>query len=299
MIDRFEFQAPPPALQGLIKYVWVFEGRASDSDPYHHKALVDGCTQWLIAYRGRFRRIDANNHASQPLTSAVVAQTTESLTYRLSEDFGLVGVCLYPFTLPYVFGVHGTDYIDRYYAPSEFFSDRAAPLEQAVIEADTHESRLDLLFDFLLSVTARPSNSEPPVLRQIRKMFQCTDPLELNELIHPADLSERHFQRRVKHYTGYTPKQLARILRLQLAMQPRPSTNLSETATRASYYDQSHLTNEFRHLTGLSPREYFKGLRPDARWRRLGKEVGFFQETSEQARYGDFKTNQGTPDDNY
>ncbi|MEU5835818.1 helix-turn-helix transcriptional regulator [Streptomyces diacarni] len=73
-------------------------------------------------------------------------------------------------------------------------------------------------------------------------------------------LSERQLHRRCRDAFGYGPKTLARVLRLQRALRAAGSgLPLAETAARAGYADQAHLTREVRALTGLTPS---KLLRP-------------------------------------
>ncbi|MCH8550861.1 MAG: helix-turn-helix domain-containing protein [Natronospirillum sp.] len=277
MIDNFEFLAPPADLQSFIKFIWVFEGRASAEDPYFHRTPVDGCTQLIFAFRGGFCRQADPSQCSQQLKSALIAQTTTSLTYRLSEDFGLFGVCLYPFSIPYLTGIEGPDFIDRYFAPGDLLGEPAKELAATMASVDRNEHRLALVQNLLSPLFARRSTREPQVIGLLRQLFSASDADELEALSHPSTISSRHLQRQVKRYTGYTPKQLVRILRLQLAMQSDPAPALSDIATRGDYYDQSHLSNEFRSLSGTTPGDYFKGLKPDIRWRREGREVAFFQ----------------------
>lgn len=277
MVDNFEFLAPPADLQPFIKFIWVFEGRASTEKPYYHRTPVDGCTQLIFAFRGGFHRQSEPNHESPRLVSALIAQTTTSLTYRLDEDFGLFGVCLYPFSIPYLTSTEGPDFIDRYFAPEDLFGAPAKNVEQSMTDLDRNEHRLALIQGLFTSLFARLPVQEPQVVGILRQLFKASAADELDALIHPSSVSTRHLQRQTKRYTGYTPKQLVRILRLQLTLSSNPPQALSDVAAQGDYYDQAHLSNEFRNLSGTTPGDYFKGAKPDIRWRREGREVAFFQ----------------------
>jgi len=296
MVDRFEFQSPPKALLGLAKYLWVIEGTASQEQPYLHKALVDGCTQWLFAYRGRFQRCENGGTDNPPLKAAVVAQTTDSLTYRLTEGFGIVGICLYPFAVPYLLGINGTDFINRWFTLENLFGVDGRTLEQEVTCSDTYDSWLPSAFTLLETRLKAYPGSEPPILKTIRDLYHCEEPDDIDALVQPKGLSERQFQRLFKQYTGYTPKHLARILRLQLTLQPKGDPSLSELAARARYYDQSHLSNEFRQLAGTTPKAYFSDRHPETRWRKQGQNVGFFQENEPTERYAGTNSRDGDSD---
>ncbi|MEW1685233.1 helix-turn-helix domain-containing protein [Streptomyces sp. T12] len=69
-------------------------------------------------------------------------------------------------------------------------------------------------------------------------------------------LSARQLHRRSLTAFGYGPKTLARILRLRRALAlARAGVPFAETAARAGYADQPHLSREVRSLTGVPLRE--------------------------------------------
>lgn len=296
MLDTFEFLSPPAHLQKFVKYLWVIEGTASVQAPYHHRALVDGCTQLLFEYRGGFQRLQQNGQQSPRLKSALVAQTTTSLIYRITEDFSLFGICLYPFSIPYLMGIDGRDFIDGCFAPGEVFGGSMPDLEQAMLQADRHDGRLALTEELFRPYLNRMPDSEPTIFAILRDMFQAQKPDALNDLVHPETISSRHLQRQCKRYTGFTPKQLARILRMQLTLSEGSSQSLSGIAADGSYYDQSHFTNEFRVLAGTTPNDYFTGSQLDARWRWKGEEVAFFQSNVKPEHYPTGSANQENTD---
>lgn len=69
-------------------------------------------------------------------------------------------------------------------------------------------------------------------------------------------LGARQLHRRSLTAFGYGPKTLARILRLRRALAlARAGVPFAETAARAGYADQPHLSREVRSLTGVPLRE--------------------------------------------
>jgi AraC-like DNA-binding protein len=66
-------------------------------------------------------------------------------------------------------------------------------------------------------------------------------------------ISERQLRRRFERETGYSPRTLARVLRLQrfLALAERDGPHLARLAADAGYSDQAHLTRECQALAGL------------------------------------------------
>jgi AraC-like DNA-binding protein len=66
-------------------------------------------------------------------------------------------------------------------------------------------------------------------------------------------LGARQLHRRSLSAFGYGPKTLARILRLQRALAlARQGVPYADTANRAGYADQAHLSRDVREFTGLT-----------------------------------------------
>ncbi|MFK0173579.1 helix-turn-helix domain-containing protein [Streptomyces sp. NPDC090306] len=69
-------------------------------------------------------------------------------------------------------------------------------------------------------------------------------------------LGARQLHRRSVAAFGYGPKTLARVLRLQRALAlARAGVPLAETAARAGFADQAHLTRDVTELAGMPPGE--------------------------------------------
>ncbi|MDT0269904.1 AraC family transcriptional regulator [Streptomyces sp. DSM 44915] len=76
-------------------------------------------------------------------------------------------------------------------------------------------------------------------------------------------LGERRLRALFTEATGLSPKRFARIDRLR-AVLAAEAGRWSEIAVAAGYYDQSHLTAEFRHFMGVPPAAFTAGRRPAA-----------------------------------
>jgi AraC-like DNA-binding protein len=65
-------------------------------------------------------------------------------------------------------------------------------------------------------------------------------------------ITARQLHRRSLDAFGYGPKLLARVLRMHRALRlARAGTPLAETAARAGYADQAHLSRDVKALAGV------------------------------------------------
>lgn len=74
-------------------------------------------------------------------------------------------------------------------------------------------------------------------------------------------LSERHLRDLFADAVGVTPKLFARLDRVR-AVLDRPRQHWAQLAAEAGYYDQSHMTGEFRQIMGVPPGAYSAGQYP-------------------------------------
>ncbi|WP_211339439.1 AraC family transcriptional regulator [Nocardia mexicana] len=75
-------------------------------------------------------------------------------------------------------------------------------------------------------------------------------------------VSERHLRTLFTLGIGVSPKHFARIDRLRRTLSTAAHTPLARLAAEQGYYDQSHMTADFRVLMGVPPTSFFEGKLP-------------------------------------
>lgn len=125
---------------------------------------------------------------------------------------------------------------------------------------------------------ARVSNSvaaDPAVAWAAREIERNAGAVSVTALRSRTGLSRSHFASLFRRQVGVSAKRYARIVRFRRALallhwQREPS--LSLTALEAGYYDQSHMTADFRELAGVTPGEFLSATRP-ADWVGMAEPV--------------------------
>ena len=80
-------------------------------------------------------------------------------------------------------------------------------------------------------------------------------------LAREAGMPERTLQRRFVAEVGVGPKAYQRVVRFRRVfalVSAAPEGGLAAAAHRAGYYDQAHLTRDFRRFAGAPPRAFFR-----------------------------------------
>jgi AraC-like DNA-binding protein len=87
-------------------------------------------------------------------------------------------------------------------------------------------------------------------------------PAQVREVARELSVSERQLRNLFTEGVGVSPKHYARINRVRTVITRAPTAPWSELAATTGYYDQSHMTSDFRALMGVPPRSYFTGRLP-------------------------------------
>ncbi|SDS40711.1 AraC family transcriptional regulator [Jiangella sp. DSM 45060] len=132
-----------------------------------------------------------------------------------------------------------------------------ASVRERVLAARTPERRLDVLERVLLARLRSAGGSGPD-----GALAYAVAALDRGAPVHAVaarvDASASTLQRRFRAAVGLSPKQFGRVRRLQRVLRAAtaPGVDWAEVAARHGYFDQAHLINDFRALTGLTPARY-------------------------------------------
>ncbi|MFJ4206249.1 helix-turn-helix domain-containing protein [Streptomyces sviceus] len=90
-------------------------------------------------------------------------------------------------------------------------------------------------------------------------------PGPVGEVARELAVSERQLRSLFSEGVGLSPKHYARIDRVRAVLAHAGELASAELAAVTGYYDQSHMTSDFRTLMGVPPRSYFSGRLPAPR----------------------------------
>jgi transcriptional regulator GlxA family with amidase domain len=89
-------------------------------------------------------------------------------------------------------------------------------------------------------------------------------PGDVAETARRLHISERHLRNLFAEGVGLSPKHFARIDRVRTVLAHAQVLPWADLAAATGYYDQSHLTGEFRRLMGVPPAAFSRGELPTA-----------------------------------
>ena len=131
------------------------------------------------------------------------------------------------------------------------------PLVERLAEAGDWKTRFDLLEAALGARVADGRPFSDGAAWAWQRLAETHGRLRVEALCEELGWSRKRLAARFRDEVGLPPKTVARLLRLERAIElARLGAAWAEVAYACGYYDQSHLANEFRRITGASPTQY-------------------------------------------
>lgn len=126
------------------------------------------------------------------------------------------------------------------------------------MSAESAARRVQLVSEFLIHRIGEVGNHEKAFAHRIKSVSDHNSIPSINSFAHDCNLSRRQFERKFKEHAGFSPKDFFQIVRFKNVLRDigKSKLSLSQLAINAGYYDQSHLTNEFKKFSGYTPKEY-------------------------------------------
>jgi AraC-like DNA-binding protein len=241
--------APPADLAVYVDRLWLRTCRAEQAGRLH-RVLPDGCVDVIVDPGKR--------------TAELVGTMTRAI--EIAEQPGeIVAVRFKPGTAAALTGFALAEITDRNLGLAELgmqgaLAERiaeasAAPgpaLPAKIPLAASAHARLAALVAWLRGRLAGAARPDPLVARAVGLL--STGEARVDDVAGQLGATRQHLARRFRREVGITPKQLARIARMQRAATVlRRGGDLARLAAELGYFDQSHLTHDLRDLAGLTP----------------------------------------------
>ena len=141
----------------------------------------------------------------------------------------------------------------------EIFGSEVKTLESTILATENEDEMKAAADTFLLDRKPQADEKVDEARRLVARILRDPDILTVEDLSASAGVSVRSLQRLFSRYVGVSPKWVIRRYRLhELLEQMHSGKQLqwSQLALDLGYFDQAHLINDFKSITGYAPTEY-------------------------------------------
>jgi len=139
----------------------------------------------------------------------------------------------------------------------------AEELAERCHEANSTDERFRRAAEWIEELTTRAAPGLGSVAWTAARIERSAGTASIGALREEAGLSKNRLASAFRDQIGLAPKVYARIFRFQrlLSLIHAGAPSLAEAALDTGYYDQPHMTADFRELSGMAPREFLAASR--------------------------------------
>ncbi|MGW3342680.1 helix-turn-helix domain-containing protein [Nonomuraea rubra] len=192
----------------------------------------------------------------------LVAGPRTRATYHVGKDVLLLRLRLRPGAARPLLGVPVSGLVDRVVPVAELWGDAPeglrgdpgrvlARLESVLLRRLAARPASDVARGELVRAAAEAMNGHSGRRRE-----------PLPAVARRLAVSERHLRDLFADVVGLPPKRFERLGRVRTVLARGRQAPWGQLAVTAGYYDQSHMTSEFRTLMGVTPAAFFAGRLP-------------------------------------
>ncbi len=170
-----------------------------------------------------------------------------------------VGVHFKPWGMAPFVDVPSTELRDRWVPIDAVWGRSVDRLRDRIADATRPDEGLQIVEDELRSRLGAPRRGLELVRQTAGRLEASWGTVSVGALTDGAGVSGNHLSTQFKSHVGVTPKRVARIYRfarLILSVDAMHPGDWSELAQAAGYFDQAHLSKEFKDFTGHTPTAY-------------------------------------------
>lgn len=256
---EYKVYTPSPELQPFVKCFWSLDGEKQD-EPVRQRVLPDGCMEMIFHYGDHYRQFfDDGSSAVQP-RSFIFGQIARYIEIAPTGVTGIIAARFNPEGLTPFLETDVSLLEEKAVGLSELFGEKGLLIEQAVLATNDNEQRIKAIESFLLSLLQLPQATDNVARSCVEVILQSQGQMGMQELAGKLNLNRRQMERRFTSAIGMSPKQLARVVRLQATLkmlEQKKFTSLTSLAYENGYYDQAHFIKDFKEFTGMSPKSFY------------------------------------------
>jgi len=245
---RYAEYPPSPHFARLVDAYWILDG---DGDGVPDAILPDGRVELIFHYGVTFCRHHPSGAIERQPDTLVAGQTLAPVVLSHTGRAGVAAVRLKPGAARAVLRLPAGDItgailpLDAVLPSAEYVRDRLG-------HAKDDAERIAALEAWLAELRLGEPRTE--VEASVEMILRTGGRADVATLAAHCGIGVRRLERRFVEDVGVTPKQLARVVRLQRALRHvRTGRALVDVALACGYYDQSHMVLDFQRLAAVSP----------------------------------------------
>lgn len=256
---NYQTYPPSESLSPFVKCFWTLRAPAEDI-PQKQRIIPDGCMEMIFHLGDHFVQYSMDSERIIQPKSFVFGQITTPLDIEPTGVTDIFAVRFHvegfrPFcTIPF------QQMENRAVPFLEIFGEDGMILSESVMSKVLTEDRIRVVEEFLFSRLDLKSTIDVISKDCVNLIYELKGQGTVKDVSEELKVNRRSLERKLSESVGLSPKQLAKIVRMQgvlnsllLAENPR----FTDIAYEGEFYDQAHFIKDFKEFTGQSPKHFY------------------------------------------
>lgn len=250
---------PDNRLKDWIKVYWFFEGLGSGAKSCTRHILPDGCATIVLVLKGE---IDLTIYENGKLSRGiyVIPPVVKAHHDTISDDISFIDVQLNPGIFYKLFGQSIDELENRVHT----FDEISIPFEKSILdEIDAIKEDKMMVYmklnNFFSKIFDKMDFYPDDIILNISELYKFGN---LEKFFSEQRLSVRQVERKVKRFTGLSPKSISRVSRFYNILEYMKfrefNLEFTDLALEHNFSDQSHFIREFKNFSNISPGKFIK-----------------------------------------
>jgi len=252
--------ARPAHLSGLVDHIWLFDGTMTC---LRERTFPNGLLEIIVHLGPRYSVVEPGGQWLCPTSCLTGLQLRHLVVEAPACRTRVLGIRLTP-AGAYAVLSRPMHELASLTVDLEAVAGRDAnELVTTCHEAAHGEGCVAAAAAWVESRLERSSRLDPAIAWMLSEIRQRRGAVSIKRLQEQSGWSKTRLVSTFSAQVGVSPKQYARVMRFSRALRQihAASASLSDVAADAGYYDQPHMNNEFKELSGFTPREFLSSHR--------------------------------------
>ena len=253
---------PPRTLASLVECLWYWQG--APGPHLQERLLPTGEASLILNLREDSIAIYEDGGRASHYSNAVVSGPRSScFTIDCNQQERVVGVQFRPGGVFPFLGMPASELEDASFAMEDLWGAEARFVRERVLAAPTPLAMLQVLArcmeERLLFPAAGVKLPHDAVVYMASALDHCAEPARVQRVTERVGMSQRRVTQLFHEQVGVSPKTFHRVRRFQYTLRQlrgRHHVDWAGLALACGYYDQAHLSHDFRLLAGMTPGTY-------------------------------------------
>lgn len=249
----------PPRLAHLVERIWHWDGVTT----HRERVFPSGLLQIIVQLDGRYHDASEGRRELTPWSCLVGIQPAAMVVEPPPCRCCVMGIRLRPAGAFALLSIPTAEVSGITVDLRDLLGRASEELIEACRGTVTAEERLGVVERWIAARVARARMLDPAVAWTAARIESARGAVSIGALQEAVGSSKTRFVNSFRDQIGVAPKLYARIHRFQhvLSLLSAGAASLADVAAAGGYYDQPHMTAEFREMTGLAPGDFLRADR--------------------------------------